>query len=77
MIVGSALARGETAFTSAEHGVWWLVLGFGVGILVLGLLTPDVGPWTPPGGRRCSRRWTGARIFEPPLSAADDRRQGR
>jgi hypothetical protein len=38
-IVGSALARGGTAFTSAEHGVWWLVLGLGVGIGVLGLLS--------------------------------------
>ncbi len=42
-IVGSALARGGLAFTSAEHGVWWLVLGLGVGILVLGLLS--TGRW--------------------------------
>jgi EmrB/QacA subfamily drug resistance transporter len=38
-IVGSALARPGAAFTSAEHGVWSLVLGLGVGILVLGLLS--------------------------------------
>jgi EmrB/QacA subfamily drug resistance transporter len=38
-IVGSALARGGTAFTGAERGVWWLVLGLGVGIVVLGLLS--------------------------------------
>jgi EmrB/QacA subfamily drug resistance transporter len=38
-IVGSALARGGTAFTSAEQGVWWLVLGLGVGVLLLGLLS--------------------------------------
>ncbi len=38
-IVGSALARGGTAYTRAEHRVWWLVLGLGVGILVLGLLS--------------------------------------
>jgi MFS family permease len=38
-IVGSALARGGTAFTSAEHGVWWLVLGLGAGIAALGLLS--------------------------------------
>jgi MFS family permease len=38
-IVGSALARGGTAFTSAEHAVWWLVLGLGVGVLLLGLLS--------------------------------------
>jgi MFS family permease len=42
-IVGSALTRGGRAFTSAEHGVWWLVLGLGVGILVLGLLS--TGRW--------------------------------
>jgi EmrB/QacA subfamily drug resistance transporter len=42
-IVGSALARGGTTFTSAEHGVWWLVLGLGVGILVVGLLSS--GRW--------------------------------
>jgi EmrB/QacA subfamily drug resistance transporter len=42
-IVGSALARGGMAFTRAEHGVWWLVLGLGVGIGVLGLLS--TGRW--------------------------------
>jgi EmrB/QacA subfamily drug resistance transporter len=36
-IVGPALARGGTAFTSAEHDVWWLVLALGAGILVLAL----------------------------------------
>jgi EmrB/QacA subfamily drug resistance transporter len=38
-IVGPALARGAAAFTGAEHAVWWLVLGLGAGILVLGLLS--------------------------------------
>jgi EmrB/QacA subfamily drug resistance transporter len=42
-IVGSALARGGTAFADAEHRVWWLVLGLGVGIVVLGLLS--TGRW--------------------------------
>jgi len=42
-IVGSTLARGGTAFTSAEHGVWWLVLTLGAGIVVLGLLS--TGRW--------------------------------
>src|SRR5262249_39111446 len=37
-IVGPALARGGTAFTGAAHGVWWMVLGLGLGIVVLGLL---------------------------------------
>lgn len=38
-IVGSSFASGGTAFTDAEHGVWWLVAGLGVGILVLGLVS--------------------------------------
>ena len=42
-IVGSALARGGVAFTGAAHGVWWMVLGLGLGILVLGLLS--TGRW--------------------------------
>ena len=42
-IVGSALARGGTAFTSAAHAVWWMVAGLGTGILVLGLLS--TGRW--------------------------------
>jgi len=42
-IVGSALARGGTAYTSAEHSVWWLILGLGVGILILALLS--TGRW--------------------------------
>jgi hypothetical protein len=42
-IVGSALARGGTPFTSAAHDVWWLVLGLGAGILILGLLS--TGRW--------------------------------
>ena len=42
-IVGSALARGGTAFASAERAVWWMVLGLGVGILLLGLLS--TGCW--------------------------------
>ena len=57
-IVGSALARGGTAFTSAAHGVWWLVLGLGVGILVLGLLSTGRWALAPPRGRRpCSKAW--------------------
>ncbi|GLX10222.1 MFS transporter [Microbispora sp. NBRC 16548] len=38
-LLGSAVARGGTAYTSAEHGVWWLVLGLGAGILTLALLS--------------------------------------
>jgi hypothetical protein len=36
-ILGSAATR--DAFTTAEHAVWWLVLGLGVGILLLGLVS--------------------------------------
>jgi hypothetical protein len=42
-IVGSALAHGGPAFSSAARGVWWLVLGLGAGILALGLLS--TGRW--------------------------------
>ena len=42
-IAGSALARGAGAFTSAAHGVWWMVLGLGLAILVLGLVS--TGRW--------------------------------
>jgi MFS family permease len=42
-IVGAALARGEMAFTGAAHGVWWMVLGLGLGIGVLGLVS--TGRW--------------------------------
>lgn len=42
-IVGPALARGGAAFTAAEHRVWRLVLGLGVAILVLGLVS--TGRW--------------------------------
>jgi EmrB/QacA subfamily drug resistance transporter len=38
-IVGSSVAGGGTAFTSAANGVWWLLLGLGAGIVVLGLLS--------------------------------------
>jgi EmrB/QacA subfamily drug resistance transporter len=55
-IVGSALARGGTAFTGAEHAVWWLVLGLGLGILLLGLLS------TGPRARRTAAR--AAALFE-------------
>ena len=41
--MGPALARGGTAFTGAAHGVWWMVLGLGLGIVLLGLLS--TGRW--------------------------------
>ncbi len=42
-IVGSSLANGRRAYTIAEHGVWWLILALGIGILVLGLV--GTGRW--------------------------------
>jgi EmrB/QacA subfamily drug resistance transporter len=42
-IVGPAVARGGTAFTGAARGVWWLVLGLGLGIVALGVLSS--GRW--------------------------------
>jgi EmrB/QacA subfamily drug resistance transporter len=42
-IMGSALARRGTAFTGAEHGVWWTVLGLGTAVAALGLLS--TGRW--------------------------------
>jgi EmrB/QacA subfamily drug resistance transporter len=42
-VVGSGLSRGGTTYTTAEHGVWWLVVGLGAGVLVLGLLS--TGRW--------------------------------
>ncbi|HEY3957572.1 MAG TPA: MFS transporter [Streptosporangiaceae bacterium] len=38
-IIGAASARGGAAFTSAAHGVWWMVLTLGVGIVALGLVS--------------------------------------
>lgn len=38
-IVGPALARGPMAFTDAAHGLWWMVLGLGAGILVTALVS--------------------------------------
>ncbi|HEX6469126.1 MAG TPA: DHA2 family efflux MFS transporter permease subunit [Streptosporangiaceae bacterium] len=51
-IVGSALVHGGTAFTGAEHGVWWMVLGLGAGVLALGLLS--TGRWALGTARRAA-----------------------
>ena len=51
-IVGSALARGGAALTGAEQAVWWLVLGLGAGIGVLGLLS--TGRWASATARRAA-----------------------
>jgi hypothetical protein len=51
------LARGGNAYTNAEHGVWWLVLGLGVGILVLGLLS--TGRWASDTAARAAALFEG------------------
>jgi EmrB/QacA subfamily drug resistance transporter len=38
-IIGPALARGGATFTGAAHGVWWMVIALGAGIVVLGVLS--------------------------------------
>ncbi|MFH9087162.1 MFS transporter [Streptomyces sp. NPDC017673] len=42
-IVGSSVAHGGTAYTHAEHSVWWLLVGLGLGIVALALLS--TGTW--------------------------------
>ena len=38
-IVGPALGRGGAAFTGTAHGVWWLMVGLGAGLVVLTLVS--------------------------------------
>ena len=42
-VIGPASARGGPAFTSAAHGVWWMILALGAGIVALGLVS--TGRW--------------------------------
>ena len=56
-IVGPALTRGGTAFVSAEHGVWWMVLGLGLGIVILGLLS--TGRWASDTAARAATLFEG------------------
>jgi EmrB/QacA subfamily drug resistance transporter len=42
-ILGSALAGGGTTYTDAARPVWWLVVGLGVGMVVLAVLS--TGRW--------------------------------
>jgi EmrB/QacA subfamily drug resistance transporter len=39
VIIGPELTRDRTAFTGAAHGVWWMILALGTGIVVLGLVS--------------------------------------
>ncbi|MER7794407.1 MFS transporter [Streptomyces sp. NPDC097640] len=38
-IIGPETAHGGTAFTGAAHGVWWMVVALGAGIVALGLVS--------------------------------------
>lgn len=42
-IVGPALTRGRPAYMEASHIVWWMVLGLGIGLALLALLS--TGSW--------------------------------
>ncbi|WP_067491608.1 MFS transporter [Actinomadura hibisca] len=70
-IVGSALGRSGTASIDAGRGVWWMVFGMGLGIVVLGLLS--TGRWASGTAERA------ATLFERVDSGADLRtvRAGR
>ncbi|MEV1247372.1 MFS transporter [Nonomuraea sp. NPDC049750] len=67
-IVGSSVAHGGTAFTGAEHGVWWLVLGLGVGVLALGLLS--TGRWASETAGRAAALFEGMDRGEHPRTAS-------
>lgn len=51
-IVGSSVADGGTAYTHAEHSVWWLLVGLGLGIVVLALLS--TGTWAKESAARAA-----------------------
>ncbi|MEV6157590.1 MFS transporter [Nonomuraea sp. NPDC052129] len=67
-MVGSSVAHGGTAFTGAEHGVWWLVLGLGVGVLALGLLS--TGRWASETAGRAAALFEGMDRGEHPRTAS-------
>lgn len=56
-IVGSAFNLGGTAYTDAERGVWWLVLGLGLGLLALGVIS--TGRWALGTAREASLLFEG------------------
>src|SRR5262249_11995794 len=67
-IVGSASAHGGAAFTSTAHGVWWLVLALGAGIVALGLLSTGRGATGTTG--RAAALLDGGEEGRPELSGA-------
>lgn len=42
-IVGTAVVHGRSTYTDAGHGVWWLVIGLGLAIAALALIS--TGNW--------------------------------
>ena len=60
-------ARGGGAFTGAAHGVWWMVLGLGLGIAALGLLS--TGRWARGTAARAAALFEGVDTGQ--LPAAD------
>lgn len=62
-ILAPAVSRGGTAFTDAEHGAWYLVLGLGLGVAALGVLS--TGRWALGTARRA------ATVFEEMDRGAD------
>ena len=67
-IMGSAFFRGGTTFTTAERGVWWMVLGLGLGILALALIS--TGRWALGSAERVAARFDGDEmsVYEPSAS---------
>jgi EmrB/QacA subfamily drug resistance transporter len=54
--VSSSIGHGGIAFTTAEHGVWWLAAGLGIVVVVLGVVSTS-----PPALRSAARA---AALFE-------------
>ncbi|MFC4117992.1 MFS transporter [Nonomuraea zeae] len=70
-----ASAHGGTAFTVAERGVWWLVLGLGAGILLLGLLS--TGRWALGTAERAAALFAVVSAAPSPASTTPDPRGTR
>jgi hypothetical protein len=56
-IVGPALVRGGEAFTDTARAVWWLLLGLGVGMVALALVS--TGTWADHTARRAAALFAG------------------
>jgi hypothetical protein len=61
------------AFTGAAHAVWWMVLGLGLGILALGLVS--TGRWALGTAARAAGLFEGMdRGADPSIAAPSGRR---